>query len=80
MRHPEGDVYALTLARAAALSGGSGELAKKLHVTPAQIEAWISGADGTPHAIFLEVVDLVTEAMLASLRVATTREVTAQRR
>jgi hypothetical protein len=79
MRHPEVDVYALTLARAAALSGGSDELAKKLHVTPAQIEAWISGADGTPHAIFLQVVDLVTDAMLASLRVAT-REVTAQRR
>jgi hypothetical protein len=68
MRHPEVDVYSLTLTRAAQLSGGTSELAKKLHVTTEQLEAWMSGADGTPRVIFLEVVDLVMEATLASLR------------
>lgn len=67
MRQPEIDVYVRTLGRAAVLSGGRYELAKKLQVTPEQIDAWINGAEDTPDAIFLRAVDLLMEDTLRSL-------------
>ncbi len=68
MQHPEVQVYARTLARAALISGGSAGLAKRLNVSPAQIEAWMSGADETPPSVFLELVDVIMEDTLGSLR------------
>ena len=68
MQQPEVEVYARTLARAAVLSGGSAALAKKLKVTPELVDAWITGLDGPPPAIFLAAVDLLMDDMLAALR------------
>lgn len=67
MRQPEIDVYVRTLGRAAALSGGTQALAKKLHVTPEQLDAWIAGAEHTPDSVFLRAVDLLMEDTLRSL-------------
>lgn len=68
MQHPEVEIYARTLARAAVLSGGREALAKKLNVSPDQLDAWIAGADEAPAAVFLLAVDLLMEDTLATLR------------
>jgi len=68
MQHPEVATYARTLARAAALSGGSAALAKKLNVSTDQLDAWIAGVDEAPPGIFLLAVDLLMEDLLAALR------------
>ncbi len=70
MRHAEVDFYARTLARAASISGGTIALARRLNVSTAQLEAWMCGADDTPPAIFLKVVDVIMEDTLAALRTA----------
>jgi hypothetical protein len=68
MRHAEVDFYARTLARAAVISGGPAALATRLNVGTAQIEAWMSGSDDIPPAIFLDVVDVIMEHTLRALR------------
>lgn len=68
MQHPEVATYARTLARAAALSGGSAALAKKLNVSADQLDAWICGTEEAPANIFLLAVDLLMEDTLAALR------------
>jgi len=68
MQHPEVEVYARTLARAAVISGGTRALAKRLNVAPEQLDAWIAGIDEAPSAVFLLSVDLLMDDMLAALR------------
>ena len=67
MRQAGTDVYVRTLGRAAALSGGTLELARRLQVTPEQLDAWIAGSEIAPDAVFLRAVDLLMEDTLRSL-------------
>ena len=68
MQHPEVEVYARTLARAAVISGGTRALAKRLNVAPEQVEEWIAGIHEAPPAVFLLAVDLLMDDLLAALR------------
>jgi len=54
-------VHARTLKRAAEITGGEEELARRLKVTPSHLELWIRGLESPPGDVFLKAVDIVTE-------------------
>jgi hypothetical protein len=51
-----------TLRRAARLLGGVEPLARKLRVSPRQLEAWMNGQEAVPTDIFLRTVDLIEDS------------------
>lgn len=52
-----------TLRRAARLLGGVEALARKLGVSPRQLEAWMDVDGAVPADIFLRTVDLIEESL-----------------
>jgi DNA-binding transcriptional regulator YdaS (Cro superfamily) len=48
------------LARAAEMTGGREELARRLGVRPQLLDSWLAGATPIPEAVFLKAVDLVS--------------------
>lgn len=51
-----------TLRRAALLLGGVEPLARKLRVSPRQLETWMNGVEAVPTDIFLRTVDLIEDS------------------
>ena len=60
-------VYARTLKRAAELLGGDERLARYLAVAPSRLALWLAGAEAPPTEVFLNAVDIVTDAALVKL-------------
>ena len=54
--------YTRTLKRAADFSGGVAQLARMLHVPPADLARWIAGESRPPQDIFLAALDIVSGA------------------
>ena len=61
-------VHARALQRAAELIGGNEALGRYLGVTPGKLELWRKGSIAPPGEVFLQVVDLLLEHDLATLR------------
>lgn len=57
-----------TLTYAAALVGGEDELARRLGVTRAELDQWLSAEVRPPLSMFLKAVDIVHDAARAQLR------------
>lgn len=51
-----------TLRRAARLLGGEEPLARKLRVSPRQLQAWLNGEEAVTTDIFLRAVDLIEDS------------------
>lgn len=62
------DVRVRTLKRAAEILGGEEQLALRLKVTPSHLALWIAGKEPPPARVFLDAVDVVTEADLQNQR------------
>jgi len=54
-------VYSRAVRKAAEMAGSREELARMLHVEPADIEKWILGERKPPREVFLRVVDFLIE-------------------
>jgi DNA-binding transcriptional regulator YdaS (Cro superfamily) len=57
-----------TLAYAATLVGGEDELARRLGVTRAELDQWLSAGVRPPLGIFLKAADIVHDAALGQLQ------------
>jgi DNA-binding transcriptional regulator YdaS (Cro superfamily) len=62
-------VHIRALKRAAELVGGEEELARRLRVAPALLEAWTRGVLSPPDDIFLKTADIVSEHDMQQLSV-----------
>jgi hypothetical protein len=58
--------YLATVERAAALVGGSAELAARLKVSARQLEYWIDEIGTLPHTVFLNAIGIIIENAGAS--------------
>lgn len=54
-------VYSRTFQKAAELTGGRKQLARRLRVPLADLERWLAGGAEPPLAIFLQAIDLVLD-------------------
>ncbi len=59
-----------TLEYAAVLVGGSEALAQRLHITPAELDRWLTGNEAPPAAISLQAADIVEEAAVERLKIS----------
>jgi transcriptional regulator with XRE-family HTH domain len=62
-------VYIRTLKRAAEITGGEEELARRLKVTPSHLVLWIRGVVPPSGDVFLRAADIVNEHDLQQMAV-----------
>lgn len=54
-----GNASTRTLQRALAILGSKEAVAATLRLTPAELDAYLSGKEEIPHRVFLELLDIV---------------------